>query len=118
MMTFTIKITGIRTTTVGDKSDVVKQVEWTMIGTEANQTFELPQVTELPDPDGQPFIPLAQLTEAEVVAWVEANDARIDSIKAHIQFVLDREVAKAALTSTTMPWAPVVEPAPEASPAP
>lgn len=108
-MTFTIKITGIRTTTVGDKSDVVKQVEWTMVGTEAGQTFELPQVTELPDPEDQSFIPLPQLTEAEVVAWIEANDTRIDSIKAHIQFVLDREVSKAALNTAAMPWAPTPE---------
>jgi hypothetical protein len=112
--TFTYTVTGLRTTTVGDNTNVVKQVDWIITGEEAGQKFELPQTTQLPDPDGQPFIPLNQLTEAEVIVWIEANDERIDSIKAHIQYVLDREVAKAALENATMPWAPVVEPAPEA----
>lgn len=116
--TFTYKVNGIRTTTIGNRANVVKQVDWTLKGTEAGQTFELPQTTELADPDGQPFIDLADLTEADVIGWIEATETRLPGIKAHIQYVLDREVAKAALTSTTMPWAPVSEPAPAAEPAP
>lgn len=107
--TFTIKINGIRTTTVGERANVVKQVDWTMSGEEASQKFELPQNTTLADPDGQSFIDLANLTEAEVAAWVEATEPNIEGIKAHIQFVLDKEVAKIALAPTPMPWAPVVE---------
>lgn len=106
--TFTTKINGIRTTTVGERANVVKQVDWTLVGEESGQKFELPQTTTLADPDGQPFVELANLTEAEVIAWVEATDTRIPGIKAHIQFVLDKEVAKTALASTPMPWAPAV----------
>jgi hypothetical protein len=116
--TFTTKINGIRTTTVGDRANVVKQVDWTLIGEESGQKFELPQSTTLADPDGQPFIELANLTETEVAAWVEATEPNLNGIKAHIQFVLDKEVAKSTLTSTTMPWAPVVETPAEPSSAP
>lgn len=115
--TFTYKINAIRTATVGDNTGVVKQVEWTLVGTQADQTFELPQTTTLPDPDSEEFIPLTELTEAAVAAWIQAIDDRIDSIKAHIQYVLDKEVSKAALTTAPMPWVPVVEtpdPAPTA----
>jgi hypothetical protein len=115
---FTIKVNGIRTATVGNRTNVVKQVDWTMIGEEASQKFELPQTTTLADPDGQPFIELANLTEANVVTWIEATDTRIPGIKAHIQFVLDREVAKSALASTSMPWAPVPETPAEPAAAP
>lgn len=115
---FEITINAIRTTTVGEMTNVIKQVEWTLKGSESGRTFELPQKTVLPDPDGQPFIPLAQLTEAEVTAWVESNDTRIEAIKSHIQYVLDKEVSKASLASTPMPWAPVVEPTPAPIPAP
>jgi hypothetical protein len=104
--TFEIKVTAIRTATVGSNTGVVKQVDWTMKGTEGAQSFELPQTTDLPDPDGQPFIPLEQLTEAKVVEWIEATDLRLESIKAHIQYVLDKELAKAQLTVTNMPWNP------------
>lgn len=106
---FTIKITGLRTATINGIADVIKQVEWTMQGTEAGQTFELPQSTTVPDPQSEGFVPLQNLTESQVVSWIEAHEPRIPGIRAHIQFVLDREVAKAALTSTTMPWAPVAE---------
>ena len=107
--TFTTKINGIRTTTVGQHAGVVKQVEWTLVGEEAGQKFELPQTITLADPESANFVPLANLTEAAVAAWIEATETRLPGIKAHIQFVLDREVAKSALASTAMPWAPVVE---------
>lgn len=116
-MTFTIKITGLRTATVNGIENAVKQVEWTMVGTEAGQTFELPQTTTVPDPQADGFVPLQDLTEAEVIAWIETHEPRIPAIQAHIQTVLDREVAKAALTTTAMPWAPVA-PAPVEPPAP
>lgn len=113
---FTYKVNGIRTATVGDRTNVVKQVDWTLKGTEAGQTFELPQTTPLADPNGQAFIELANLTEADVVAWIEATETRLPGIKAHIQFVLDREVAKATLAATPMPWAPVPETPTEPAP--
>lgn len=113
---FTYKVNGIRTATVGDRTNVVKQVDWTLVGTEAGQTFELPQTTPLADPNGQAFIELANLTEADVVAWIEATETRLPGIKAHIQFVLDREVAKTALAATPMPWAPVPETPTEPAP--
>jgi hypothetical protein len=106
---FAIRITGLRTQTVAGVPGVVKQVAWTIAGTEANQTFELTQTTTVPDPDTTEFVPLAELTEPQVVAWIEAHDIRLPSIKHHIQLVLDRQVEQAALQSTPMPWATTVE---------
>lgn len=117
--TFEIKINAIRTTTVNGLANVVKKVEFTVRGTEAGQTFELPQNVDLADP-GETFIPLESLSEANVISFVEANFNNMDGVKAHIQMVLDREVAKAALQSAPLPWAPAPEvpapgvPAPEA----
>ena len=116
--TFTIKINGLRTATVNGLENTVKQVDWSLVGTESGQTFELPQTTTLGDPAAEGFVPLANLTEAGVAAWVEATDTRLPGIKAHIQFVLDKEVAKSALTNAAMPWVPVAEPTPEPAPSP
>lgn len=113
--TFTIKINGLRTATVNGLENTVKQVDWTLVGEESGQKFELPQTTSLGDPAAEGFVPLANLTETAVAAWVEATDTRLPGIKAHIQFVLDKEVAKSALTNAPMPWAPVVE-TPEPTP--
>ena len=113
--TFTIKVNAIRAATVNGLENTVKQVDWTLVGEEAGQKFELPQTITLADPESANFVPLANLTEAAVIAWIEAAETRLPGIKAHIQFVLDKEVAKAGLTSTSMPWAPV-EPTPEPAP--
>jgi hypothetical protein len=106
LTSFTINITGLRTQTVDGVPGVVKQVDWTLSGSEADQVFELSQTTTVPDPDTANFIPLEQLTEPEVVAWIESHEIRMPGIKSHIQLVLDRQVAQAALESTPMPWAP------------
>lgn len=116
--TFTIKINGLRTATVNGLENTVKQVDWTLIGEESEQKFELPQTTNLGDPAAEGFVPLANLTETAVAAWIEATETRLPGIKAHIQMVLDKQVAKSALTNAPMPWAPVVEePAAPTSPA-
>lgn len=102
---FAIRITGLRTQTVAGVPGVVKQVDWTITGTEAGQTFELPQTTTVPDPDAANFVPLAELTEPQVVGWIETHDIQLPGIKWHIQLVLDRQVAQAALEPAAMPWA-------------
>lgn len=114
--TFTIKVTGIRTATVNGLQNVIKQVTWTMIGEELGQRFELPQTTDLPNPTSETLVPLSELSEENVISWIEANETRIPSIKAHIQFILDKQIAESALQEAAMPWAPIVEPEPETPP--
>lgn len=107
---FTIKITGLKVTNTINSADVVKQVEWTLIGKESGCSFELSQSTQLDDPDDQNFIPFVSLTEAEIVTWIENTETRLLGIKAHIQYVLDREVAKADLSEAKLPWATEEQP--------
>jgi len=107
--TFKIKINAIRTGNVGDLPQVIRKVEFTVQGTENSQTFELPQTVDLSEPEASSFKPLSEVTESDVVNWVEANFANMEAVKLHIQTVLDREVAKAALEESPLPWAPVPE---------
>lgn len=111
--TFEIIINGIRTATVGELTNVIKRVSWTLKGTQDGQTFSLPQETDMGAVDPQNFIPLQSMTDpSQVIAWVEAAATNMDGIKAHIQYVLDIECAKHALTETAMPWVPAPAPAP------
>ena len=107
--TFTIVINGIKTATVNGIADAVKQIEWTLKGELEGQTFELPQTTIVPNPTEAGFIPLASLTPEIVIAWIEEHAEDMGAAKAHIQYVLDRQVIAASLVTTPMPWAPVVE---------
>jgi hypothetical protein len=107
--TFTIIINGIKTATVNEIADAVKQIDWTLKGELEGQSFELPQTTTVPDPVEAGFIPLTDLTSENVTAWIEAHEDRMLSIKAHIQYVLDKQVVAASLASAPLPWAPAVE---------
>lgn len=111
-MSFTIVIDGIKTATINGVADVVKQVNWTLKGEEGEQSFVLPQVTIVPDPDPSSFILLADLTPEVVNTWIEAHTSNMDAIKAHIQYVLDKQVAEASLATGQMPWAPPITPLP------
>ena len=110
--TFTIKVNKVYTATEGGLTNVVKKAEWTLIGEQDNQRFELPQTTDMHDADPQDFVAFDNLTEANVAAWIEGACDNMEGIKAHIQFVLDKECAKAALASPAMPWAPAAPEAP------
>ena len=112
--TFTTKVTGVRVHDLGNLTKVVKQIEFVVSGTQDSQTFELPQTLVVPDADAANFVPFEQLTEAQVVAWINEHFENMPSVQAHIQYVLDKEVAKAALAQEALPWAP--PPAPEPTP--
>lgn len=115
--TFTTKVTGVRVHDLGNLTKVVKQIEFVVSGTEAGQTFELPQSLTVPDADATSFVPFEQLTEAQLITWIDAHFENMPSVQAHIQTVLDKEVAKAALTQQALPWAPPpAEPTPPAAP--
>ena len=120
MTIFTITPTAVRTNTVGTLVDAVKEIDWTMKGELDGQSFELPQTTVLSEPQAEAFVPFASLTQTDLVSWIEASDERISSIKAHIQYVLDKQIASASLTAKSLPWAPAPEvvPAPATPPAP
>jgi len=107
MITFTIKPTSIRTKTLDGLTGVVKLVEWILEGELSGQKFSLPQTTTLQDPEPASFIPLNQITEQQVVQWIE-NTVDLQPIKAHIELVLNKEAAKADLTQENLPWAPPV----------
>lgn len=109
MTVFTITPTAVRTTTVDSLTDVVKEIDWIMKGELDGQSFELPQTTVLSAPQSEAFVPFTSLTKEELVAWIESTDERIEAIKAHIQFVLEKQFASAALTAKPLPWAPPVE---------
>jgi hypothetical protein len=102
---FEIKINAIRTSELGGMVDVIRQVDFTVTGAQDGQSFALHQTAQFDDPLAEGgFIPLVSLTEANVVGFIESGFSNLDSVKAHIQFVLDKEIAKASLQSTPLPW--------------
>ena len=107
--TFTTRVTNIRTGAVGDLTDVIKRVDFNVIGTEGGQTFELPQSIEIADPDPAVFIRLPNVTEADVIRWIGENFTNTEAVQLHIQRVLNDMMVKASFEPKPMPWQPAAE---------
>jgi len=110
---YTTAINSCRVTSQGDLTDVVKEVNCTITGTDdvaTSCTFSLPIMVTFGPADPASFTPFADITEAEMVAWVEAQTDQISPVQAHIDFVVQKEVALAVLTPLPLPWAPPTPP--------
>ena len=105
--TFKIIINSVSTGEINGISDVVRRVSFDVQGSEEGQHFSLPQTVELANPDSASFKPFSEITEADVVAWVEANFSQMERVKTHIQYVLDRRVAEGLLEVKPLPWQPL-----------
>ena len=112
MTSFTIKINGVRT----EANDVISQVEFTVKGEDQGCYFELPQTLNLGAP-GEDFIAFANLQPSDVERFIENDFKNMAAVKAHIQYVLDNEIATSKATSKPLPWLPV-EPNPAPVPQP
>lgn len=113
---YSYKINAARVVAQGDLTDVVKEVEVTVTGTEGAAKFELPTTVKLGDADPESFTTFSALTEEQLISWVE-NDTAIDNIKAHIAMIVANEAEKLAMEQKPLPWAPAPgTPAPVAPP--
>lgn len=117
-LTYTWAITELALTTVGDKQDYVVQSRWTYTGTDENGlTGTFSGATPFtPDPSQPNFTPYDQLTEAQVLGWIQA--VVVGQYLDHVNGVVDEQIAKKKdpVTQTSQfPWSP---PAPPPGPTP
>lgn len=113
---YTYNINAARVVAENGLTDVVKEVEATLTGSDGAATFALPITVKLADADASSFTAFADLTEEQLVAWVSA-DPSLEGTRAHIAYVVEKEAAKLAMENKPLPWAPPpAEPAaPEAA---
>lgn len=119
--TYSTAINACRTTTQGDLTEVVREVSCTITGTDdvvTSCTFALPIAVTFGPADPASFTPFAEVTEAQMIAWVEAQTDQLAGTYAHIDLVVQRDVALAQFTPTPLPWAPPTPPEPTPTPTP
>jgi hypothetical protein len=89
------------------ENDVVFQVLWTLTGTNGVQTSSYSASTILPVPQGDDFTPYADLTEPQVIGWVETETDPEYLANAH-QWIADDIAAKEnpPVVTPPLPWAP------------
>lgn len=102
---YSYKINSVRVVVQDGLTDVVKEVEVTVTGTDGAAKFELPTTVKLGDADPGSFTEFSSLTEDQLVSWVE-NDTAVNNIKAHIAMIVAKEAEKLAMEQKPLPWAP------------
>lgn len=110
-ITYKWEVTGLKTTNVGNTSNVVVQTYWKKTGTDENGNegvfsgatpFSVDSM-----PDGQTFVPFSELTEEMVLNWIKA--VVVGSYADHVDGEIAKQIADKVnpVTDATMPWVPV-----------
>lgn len=117
---FTIRVAGIKTLDLPDLPQVVKQVDWILSGEMDEFSYELNSSTILPDPQSQEFIPYNELSQEQVVNWIQTTDPRLDGLKAQVANKVLELKMLSELKPEVLPWAPQhpLPPLPEPLPPP
>lgn len=103
-LSYNYKVNTVRVTTQEDLTDVVKEIEVNVTGVDGEATFSLPVVVKLSAANANSFTSFEDLTEEQIVSWIE-SDPSLDGTKAHIAFVVAKEVEKLSLELKPLPWA-------------
>jgi hypothetical protein len=97
------------------EKDVVFQVLWTLTGTKGSQTSSYSGPTLLPAPQGDDFTPYSELTEEQVIGWVETSTDPEYLANAHQWIATDiANKENPPVTNPSLPWTPPPEPEAEA----
>ena len=119
MITYTWKVTGVKTLNQGSNTNAVVQTYWKKIGTdEQGNTGEFTGATPF-DASNVPadkFVPFSQLTEEIVIGWIQG--VVTGTYEKHVNEQIAKSLAPKPVDAA-MPWAPPVEPVtPPTPPAP
>lgn len=106
--TFTLSVpaNGLSTITHAGKTDTVVQVQYTLTATSGEYTHAMNGVVQLKPADNGSFTPFENLTQEQVVAWVQAS-IRPEDMN-HFKMNLTRRLENMA----NPPVRPVIKPAP------
>ena len=108
---YTWEITSLKTKTEGSNADAVVQTYWKKIGTDSvsSETGEFSGATPLSSADVESFTAFADLTEANVLAWIQA--VVVGSYEEHVNAQILKQINEkiTPVSESAMPWAPVPE---------
>ena len=110
-ITYTWKITGLKTKNITeDKQNAVVQTYWQKIGIDENGnegTFSgATPFTVDPTDDSGPFIPFEQLTEKDVIAWIQT--VVVGQYEEHVNGQIQKQINEKInpVTEANLPWVP------------
>ena len=117
-VTYTWRITGLRTKTEGDNVDAVVQTHWEKIGTDEHghtaSFIGATPFTSTSVPEGE-FVAFTDLTEETVLRWIQSAINADPSYAAHIDERIQKKLDYYHVSEPVLPWnnEPSVAPEPE-----
>ncbi len=121
-MQYTWKITGLKTKDINGKPSAIVQTYWQKIGTDENGnegTFAgATPFTVDPTDDSGPFKPFSDLTEADIIAWIQT--VVVGGYEEHVNGKIAEQIEQKIkpVTDAKLPWATEEENVVPAPPAP
>jgi hypothetical protein len=117
-LTYTWAVTSLKKTTDGSVDNFVVQSTWTCTGTDEDGdsgTFSGATPFPLDSLDPATFIPYEDLTEADVLGWIEA--VVVGSYKEHVDAQINKQIALIKdpvvdVPEGDFPWDPTPTPTP------
>lgn len=105
---FRIVVNNIQTVeSVNGLDNVIRTVFFQIFGAKGGIEVGIPKNIRLPNPaDQSNFIPFSQVSESDVISWIESNMPNLTNIKQHIEEMLDKQLAQEILVEKSLPWAP------------
>lgn len=110
MITYTKTISSMQAyKEIDGESNVVFGINWNLVGEENGFTTSCPATTYVPYVAGQPFTPYADLTQAEVLAWIDLYTplSQMQSFQNTVAFSLQQQQQQ---ETPSLPWAPAPVP--------
>jgi len=83
-------------------TDVVKTIHWRYKGTDEDYQAEVYSTYSCPSPSSTDFIAYEDLTEADVISWLEAG-IDVDSMKENIDSQIEN-LKNPPIVSLPLPW--------------
>jgi hypothetical protein len=109
MIEYTWKITDLKTKDIDGKPSAVVQTYWQKIGTDENGnqgTFAgATPFTVDPTDDSGPFKPFNELTEADIIAWIQT--VVVGNYEEHVNGKIAEQIEQkiTPVTDAKLPWA-------------
>ena len=111
-MRYIISINGLRCEDVDEFKDVVTHVKWRLTGTTPDGyegAFEgATPIEDLSQLDSLTFVPYSELTEEEIIGWIESFLGADKQYKDHILDRIDKQIYNEKRLTTVeennLPW--------------
>jgi hypothetical protein len=92
---------------IDGETDVVFTINWFLNGNEGNLYASYSCATSVPYTAGQPFIPYAELTQEQVLAWIDEY-TDFDMMASYYQYIDNNIEQQKVVVTPPLPWYPTL----------